>query len=143
MYGENLRIDNAIFVEENKAAINYAIVKKAQIETDKVLYGKAYPDTKLVIISYNSFADKADSFYRWTFTHELGHTLKLSTRLAPNKQFDDEHHDEGPFPNWLDVKNSLMSSGRINQDDINPSAWLRHEDWRAANKSALDIINPQ
>ena len=65
----------------------------------------------------------------WVAAHEIGHTLKLSTR--PN-DWSKGKHDIGPYgdPN----KRGLMQPGLCNKVIQNiRSLWLWHEDWWQAN----------
>ena len=65
-------------------------------------------------------------------THEIGHTLWLSTWVSGLTYTG---HDHGPWPTG---EGALMRSGTNDLGDIVeiPGRWIRHEDWKAANDTA-------
>lgn len=77
--------------------------------------------------------------------HELGHSLTLATQSNPSGT-PSFHHDVGPFPvaefmqDAFGSKQPSTQTGLMNPVDLNPTYWLRHEDWQQANYYATQML---
>lgn len=70
--------------------------------------------------------------------HEFGHFLTMSTRgWGKNPRYPQSGHDAGPHPVGTE---RLMKLGTGKPDDPGDGRWTRHEDWKAANERAKDIV---
>lgn len=70
---------------------------------------------------------KGNSFIELVSAHELGHQLGISVTNA-------DHHDKDPFPKDSAKK---VWKGLMFWKIDNTTGWLRSDDWRKANQTAV------
>ena len=136
-----------------KADVRVAFVADMLVNGSGSYLGYSPTSGALGIIKCKAMFDAAggdenetNKYFPFAAAHEVGHCFELSTR-HPSKT-DQTLHDNGPFPQWLGITNSLMTDGSMQKQlhlvgetgsYFKRSAWLRHEDWKQANIQAFGL----